>query len=116
MDPTDLTHWVQGARRGLRRDVADLVQRLEHGELFVPLAKQVPGAPIGEQMELDDDLTPPHLLADEEDRLFCSMFTCRTSRAGGRAARLAHRRARSSTARCPPGRLDLARRSSTRST
>ncbi len=76
LDPTDLTHWVQGARRGLRRDVVELVQRIEQGELFVPLAKQVPGATIGEQMALDDDLTiAPHLLEDDQGRLFSAMFT-----------------------------------------
>jgi len=76
LDPTDLTHWVHGARRGLRRDVAELVQRLEGGELFVPLAKQVPGAAVGERMELDDDLTiAPHLLEDDAGRLFSTMFT-----------------------------------------
>jgi hypothetical protein len=76
LDPTDLTHWVEGARRGLRRDVAELMQRLEAGELFVPLAKQVPGATIGQQMQLDDELTiAPHLLEDDQGRLFCAMFT-----------------------------------------
>lgn len=76
LDPGDLTHWVQGARRGLRRDVAELVGRIDLGELFVPLAKQVPGAKLGEQMELDEDLTiSPHLLEDDEGHLFCSMFT-----------------------------------------
>jgi hypothetical protein len=76
LDPSDLTHWVQNARRGLRRDVAELVQRMELGELYVPLAKRVPGAPLGEQMQLDDDLTlAPHLLEDEGGQLFCAMFT-----------------------------------------
>ncbi|MBK7585393.1 MAG: SseB family protein [Myxococcales bacterium] len=76
LDPTDLTHWVESARRGLRRDVADLVRRLEQGELFVPLAKQVPGAEVGTRVELDEDLTiTPHMLEDDDGHLFCAMFT-----------------------------------------
>lgn len=76
LDPTDLTHWVQSARRGLRRDVAELVQRIDLGELFVPLAKQVPGATLGEQMELERDMTiAPHLLEDDQGALFCAAFT-----------------------------------------
>lgn len=76
LDPSDLTHWVHAARRGLRRDVADLLQRMDQGELFVPLAKQIPGAAVGEHMHVEDDLTlSPHLLEDETGHLFCAMFT-----------------------------------------
>ncbi|MFO0567255.1 MAG: hypothetical protein U0263_16475 [Polyangiaceae bacterium] len=75
-DPTDLTHWVESARRGLRRDVVELCSRLDAGELFVPLAKQVEGAQVGERVEIDDDLTiTPHMLVDEDGNLFCAMFT-----------------------------------------
>lgn len=75
-DPTDLTQWVDEARRGLRRDVAALVNRLELGELFVPLAKPVPDAPLGEHVEIDDGLTiTPHLLEDSEGLLYGALFT-----------------------------------------
>jgi hypothetical protein len=75
-NPGDLTTWVQGARRGLRRDVEALMERLDLGELFVPLASPVPGASVGEELELDDDLTlTPHLLADDEGNLYCALFT-----------------------------------------
>jgi hypothetical protein len=75
-DPSDLTEWVASARRGLRRDVAELVHRLELGELFVPLAKPVPDAPLGEQLEIEDDLTiTPHLIVDDEGLAYCVLFT-----------------------------------------
>ena len=72
----DLTEWVVAARRGLRRDIAALVERLELGELFVPLARPSPGARHGEVIELEDELTiTPHLLADDDGRLYCALFT-----------------------------------------
>ena len=75
-NPDDLTPWVHGARRGLRRDVAALVERLDHAELFIPLARPVPGARHGESMELQDEFTlTPHLLSDADGKLFCALFT-----------------------------------------
>lgn len=75
-DPTDLTEWVIAARRGLRRDVSELVSRLELGELYVPLAASVPDAPIGEQVAIQEDLTiTPHMLVDDEGLLYCALFT-----------------------------------------
>mgnify|MGYP001159097975 CR=1 FL=1 len=52
-DPTDLTHWVESARRGMRRDVVEQCSRQGAGEQFVP----------------------PHMLVDEDGNLFCAMFT-----------------------------------------
>jgi len=75
-DLNDLTEWVQAARRGLRRDVAALLDHLDGGELFVPLARPVQGVQHGEELELDDDLTiTPHMLADDEGNLYCALFT-----------------------------------------
>jgi hypothetical protein len=75
-DPADLTDYVQGARRGLRRDVAELIMRLDLGELFVPLASPVPGVEVGEAMELDNELTiTPHMLVDDDGNLYCAFFT-----------------------------------------
>lgn len=75
-DRRDLTAAVTTARRGLRRDVVVLVESLDHGELFVPLARSIGGVPYGEQMELDDELSlVPHLLRDADGMLYCVLFT-----------------------------------------
>jgi hypothetical protein len=74
--PGDLTDVVQAARRGLRRDVASLVDALEQGELLIPLAREISDAPIGERIEIGDELRlSPHLLVDPEERRFAALFT-----------------------------------------
>lgn len=73
---TDLTEFVRRARRGLRGDVAALVQALEDGELCVPLREHVPGVPAGEQLELSTELSlAPHMLLDPDGQLCCVAFT-----------------------------------------
>jgi len=74
--PRDLTALVASARSGLRRDVSRLVDAIDHGELLVPLARSVAGIPIGEEVELEHELSlVPHLLADEDSKLYCVLFT-----------------------------------------
>ena len=74
--PRDLTALVAGARSGLRRDVSRLVDAIDHGELLVPLARSVSGVPIGQEVELEHELSlVPHLLADDEAKLYCALFT-----------------------------------------
>jgi hypothetical protein len=77
LDPLrDLTDVILAARRGLRRDVALLVEKLDDGELLLPLSKSVPGATHGADHELTADVTiQPHLLVDEEGQAFCTAFT-----------------------------------------
>jgi hypothetical protein len=75
-DGRDLTPAVMTARRGLRRDVSVLVDSLERGELYVPLARSIRGVPHGEQVELDDELNMvPHLLIDSDEKFYCVAFT-----------------------------------------
>ena len=74
--PTDLTDAILTARSGLRSDVQHLVDRLELGELYTPLARRLPGVPEGQQVELTDDLTlVPHMLIDADGNVFCALFT-----------------------------------------
>jgi hypothetical protein len=75
-NPRDLTPAVSTARRGLRRDVRVLVEALDEGELFAPLAAKVSGAVYGEQLEIEDELKlTPHMLEDPEGKLYCALFT-----------------------------------------
>jgi|SoiMethySBSTD1v2_1073268.scaffolds.fasta_scaffold00354_37 type III secretion system (T3SS) SseB-like protein len=75
-DGRDLTAAVTTARRGLRRDVAVLVDSLEAGELFVPLARPIAGVPYGEHVELENELSmAPHMLVDSEQKVYAALFT-----------------------------------------
>ncbi len=72
----ELTALVQGARRGLRRDVGALEAGLYAGELFIALKSHVEGAPEGEAVALDHELEiVPHLLRDEEGHGYAVLFT-----------------------------------------
>ncbi len=72
----DLTAALETARRGFRRDVQTLVDSLDDGELFVPLAHAVPDAPYGERVTLDAEVElSPHMLVDEDGKLYCALFT-----------------------------------------
>jgi hypothetical protein len=75
-DGRDLTAAVTTARRGLRRDVAVLVDSLEGGELFVPLARPIAGVPYGEHVELQTELSmSPHMLVDSDQKVYAALFT-----------------------------------------
>ena len=72
----DLTDAVRTARRGFRSDVKVLVDSIDDGELFVPLAKTIEDAPLGEEIEVGEELSiVPQLLSSEEGQVFCALFT-----------------------------------------
>ncbi len=72
----DLTDLVLRAKSGTRSDVRALADALDLGELHVPLAKSIEGAPIGNRIEFPDELSlTPHLLAEDEGGLYCALFT-----------------------------------------
>jgi hypothetical protein len=73
---SELAAALTAARRGLRSDVARLIDAIDAGELLVPLARTVEGMPEGERVEIDADMTiVPHLIADEAGARFCALFT-----------------------------------------
>jgi len=73
---SDLTQAVRTAKSGLRRDVRQLVDALPHGELLVPLARDIAGAPEGERVEIADELTlAPHLLIGPGGEAWAALFT-----------------------------------------
>lgn len=70
------TRVVEAARSGLKRDVQALIDALPDAELLIPLARDLPGTPEGEPVELTSDLVlTPHLLPDGDGHLFCALFT-----------------------------------------
>ena len=76
-DAPDLTPLVQAAQRGLRRDVQALLDVLPKGELFIPLARNIEGAPDGQRLDLDDRELKlvPHMLLDEDGNHYAALFT-----------------------------------------
>jgi hypothetical protein len=73
----DLTALVRIARRGFRRDVAQLVEALHDGALLVPLAKPLPGAEIGRSHvpTTEEVRLAPHLLANEQGQGLVALFS-----------------------------------------
>lgn len=72
----DATDAVLVARRGFRRDVAQLVQALDSAPLYVPLAKRIAGAAVGEVEEVGEELSlSPHLLFDDDKVGYVAVFT-----------------------------------------
>ena len=73
----DLTPLIQGARRGLRRDVQALLDQLAQGELFIPLAKNIAGVADGQRLNIDDGEVKlvPHMLLDEDGNHYAALFS-----------------------------------------
>lgn len=72
----DATEAVLAARRGLRRDVAGLIQALDQAALIVPLAKPIEGVDLGTLAEVGEELSlSPHLLFDESRVGYVAVFT-----------------------------------------
>jgi hypothetical protein len=76
-DPQDLTPLVKSAQRGLRRDVQALLDKLPHGELFIPLARNIEGVADGQRLDIDDGEVKlvPHMLLDEDGNHYAALFT-----------------------------------------
>ncbi len=72
----DLSDLVEDARSGLRSDVQNLVDAFTQGELFVPLAEDIPDAPEGQRVEVEDELTfRPHMVIDDEGHMYSVAYT-----------------------------------------
>lgn len=80
IEPVDLSPAIQTARRGFRRDTKPLVELLDRGAMFVPLAAPVPEAPLGENLSQDELTLQPHLVTaaaanGAESNGFAVLFT-----------------------------------------
>jgi hypothetical protein len=72
----DLTPAVIRARRGFRKDVAELVAALPKGRLFVPLMRRIENVAVGVETAIGDELSlAPHLLYDEARIGYVLCFT-----------------------------------------
>lgn len=71
-----LTERLALAQRGLRSDVAGLIEALARAELVIPLAKDLPEMPEGEKVELTESVEiAPYLLMDPEGGAFFVVFS-----------------------------------------
>jgi hypothetical protein len=75
--PQDLTPLIQSAQRGLRKDVQALLDQLPHGELFIPLARNIDGVVDGQRLDIDQGEVKlvPHMLLDEEGNHYAALFS-----------------------------------------
>src|SRR5215471_16264030 len=72
----DATAAVAAARRGFKRDVAELIAALRASRLMVPLAKRIANVPVGQEQEVGEELSlSPHLLFDDERVGYVTAFT-----------------------------------------
>ena len=73
----DLTPLIKAAQRGLRRDVQALLDQLAHGELFIPLARNIAGTTDGQRLNIDDGEVKlvPHMLLDEAGNHYAALFS-----------------------------------------
>jgi len=64
------------ARGGLRSLVQGVVDLLDEGALFLPLADDIPGAPEGQEVTLEGDLSfRPHMVLDPDEKPYAVAFT-----------------------------------------
>lgn len=66
---------LDAARGGLRSLVSRVIETLEDGVLFVPLAEDIPDVPEGQEETLEELSFRPHMLLDTEERAFAVAFT-----------------------------------------
>ena len=72
----DASDAVAAARRGFKRDVAQLVLALRRARLLVPLAKRITNVAVGMEQEVGEELSiSPHLLFDDERTGYVTAFT-----------------------------------------
>ncbi|HEX4337123.1 MAG TPA: SseB family protein [Polyangiaceae bacterium] len=72
----DASAAVAAARRGMKKDVADLIIALRKARLLVPLAKRITNVALGSEQEVGEELSlSPHLLFDDEKTGFVTAFT-----------------------------------------
>src|SRR5258708_7622862 len=75
-DFCDLTEALLGARRGLRRDIATLIDRLPRGGLYAPLSAAIPGsAPDAVNRAESETSLSCQALFDPQGRRFGVFFT-----------------------------------------
>lgn len=66
---------LDAARGGLRSLVGRVIETMDEGVLYVPLAEDIPDIPEGQEEVLDELAFRPHMLLDGEQRAFAVAFT-----------------------------------------
>jgi SseB protein N-terminal domain len=67
---------LMNARGGLRSLVQAVVDHLDEGALFLPLSEDIAGAPEGQELPLDGELSfRPHMVLDPDEKPYAVAFT-----------------------------------------
>lgn len=66
---------LDAARGGLRSLVGRVIETLDEGVLYVPLAEDIPDVPEGQEETLDELSFRPHMLLDTDEKAFAVAFT-----------------------------------------
>lgn len=66
---------LDAARSGLRSLVGRVIETMDDGVLYVPLAEDIPDVAEGEEEALEELSFRPHMLLDTEEKAFAVAFT-----------------------------------------
>lgn len=76
LDAADLTEALLEARVGVKSQVQLLVDALTLAQVYIPLAEDLPDAPLNEALPFDGDLTfRPHMILNEDESIFAVAFS-----------------------------------------
>ena len=76
LEPADFSLAIEDARVGLKSAVQSLVEVLPLAQVYIPLAEDLPNAPLNESMPLDGDLTfRPHMILNEDQSIFAVAYS-----------------------------------------
>ena len=76
LEPSALTDALLAARVGLKSQVQLLVDVLDSAQVYIPLAEDLPDAPLNEALPFEGDLTfRPHMILNEDESIFAVAFS-----------------------------------------
>lgn len=76
LEAAEFTEILDQARSGLRSDVHHLVGAIGHAVVYIPLAEDLPDAPVGETLAVDGDLTfRPHMILNADESIFAVAYS-----------------------------------------
>ena len=75
-EQTQLEHAIAHAQRGLKSDVQVLIEAIAKGEVYIPLAEDMPDTPENEELDIGEGISfRPHMLLDPEHQPYAVCFT-----------------------------------------
>ena len=76
LDEAEFSDALVQARVGLRSEVRKLVDVLDKAHVYIPLAEDLPEAPVGETLAVEGDLTfRPHMILNSDASIFAVAYS-----------------------------------------